>query len=63
MCFAGFAITLIFNRIIFNLLVISLRSQFSLVKNVVVLGYNDLAIRLINYFQKEAKLVKLAGMF
>ena len=63
MCFAGFAITLIFNRIIFNLLIISLRSQFSLVKNVVVLGYNDLAIRLINYFQKEAKLVKLAACF
>ena len=63
MCFAGFAITLIFNRIIFNLLIISLRSQFSMIKNVVVLGYNDLAIRLINYFQKEAKLVKLAACF
>lgn len=63
MCSLGFAVILIFNRIIFNLLVISLRSQFSMVKNVVVLGYNDLAIRLINYFQKEAKLVNLAGCF
>lgn len=62
-CTAGFAFLLIINRVIFHLLVISLRSQFSLVKNIVVLGYNDLAIRLINYFQKEAKLVKLAGCF
>jgi putative colanic acid biosysnthesis UDP-glucose lipid carrier transferase len=59
----SFAVILIINRIVFNLLVISLRSQFSLVKNVVVLGYNDLSTRLINYFQKEAKLVKLAGCF
>jgi putative colanic acid biosynthesis UDP-glucose lipid carrier transferase len=28
-----------------------------------VLGYNDVSIRLINYFQKETKLVKLAGCF
>jgi putative colanic acid biosynthesis UDP-glucose lipid carrier transferase len=28
-----------------------------------VLGYNDVSKRLINYFQKETKLVKLAGCF
>ena len=61
--FVSFATILTINRIVFNLLVISLRSQFSLVKNIVVLGYNDLSIRLINYFQKEAKLVKVAGCF
>ena len=62
-CFSGFATLLLFNRIVFNLLVISLRSKFRLAKNVVVLGYNEVSIRLINYFQKEAKLVKLAGCF
>jgi putative colanic acid biosysnthesis UDP-glucose lipid carrier transferase len=60
---AGFAVILTINRIIFNLLVISLKSQFSLVKNVVVLGHKGLSLKLINYFQKEAKLVKLAGCF
>jgi putative colanic acid biosynthesis UDP-glucose lipid carrier transferase len=62
-CFTAFAAILLFNRFIFNLLVISLRSKFRLAKNVVVLGYNDVSKRLINYFQKEAKLVKLAGCF
>src|ERR1700676_1237528 len=62
-CFSGFAGILLFNRLVFNLLVISLRSKFRLAKNVVVLGYNDVSIRLINYFQKETKLVKLAGCF
>ncbi len=62
-CFAGFATILLFNRIIFNLLVLSLRSKFSLAKNVIVLGYNEVSKRLIEYFQKEAKLVKLAGCF
>src|SRR5450432_1605643 len=62
-CFTGFATILLFNRIVFNLLVISLRSKFKLAKNVVVLGYNEVSMRLIDYFQKEAKLVKLAGCF
>jgi putative colanic acid biosynthesis UDP-glucose lipid carrier transferase len=62
-CFTGFATVVLFNRIVFNLLVISLRSKFKLAKNVVVLGYNESSIRLINYFQKEAKLVKLSGCF
>jgi putative colanic acid biosynthesis UDP-glucose lipid carrier transferase len=62
-CFSGFAVILLFNRIVFNLLVISLRSKFRLAKNVVVLGYNDVSKRLIDYFQKETKLVKLAGCF
>ena len=62
-CFMGFATILLFNRLVFHLLVISLRSKFRLAKNIIVLGYNDVSIRLINYFQKEAKLVKLAGCF
>jgi putative colanic acid biosynthesis UDP-glucose lipid carrier transferase len=62
-CFSGFATILLFNRLVFNLLVISLRSKFRLAKNVVVLGYNDVSKRLIDYFQKETKLVKLAGCF
>ncbi len=62
-CLTGFATILLFNRIVFNLLVISLRSRFRLAKNVVVLGYNEVSIRLIDYFQKETKLVKLAGCF
>ncbi len=62
-CFSGFATVVLFNRIVFNLLVISLRSQFKLAKNVIVLGYNDVSVRLIDYFQKEAKIVKLAGCF
>lgn len=62
-CLSGFATILLFNRIVFNLLVISLRSKFRLAKNVVVLGYNEVSIRLIDYFQKETKLVKLAGCF
>jgi putative colanic acid biosysnthesis UDP-glucose lipid carrier transferase len=62
-CTIGFASILIFNRVVFNLLVLSLRRQFRLAKNVFVLGYNELSIKLINYFQKEAKLVKLVGCF
>jgi putative colanic acid biosynthesis UDP-glucose lipid carrier transferase len=62
-CTAGFALILLFNRIVFNLLVLSLRSQFRLAKNVFVLGYNELSIKLIDYFRKEAKLVKLVGCF
>jgi putative colanic acid biosysnthesis UDP-glucose lipid carrier transferase len=62
-CITAFATLLLFNRIVFNVLVISLRSKFKLAKNVVVLGYNDVSIRLIKYFQDEAKLVKLAGCF
>jgi len=62
-CFTGFATIVLFNRIVFNLLVISLRGKFKLAKNVVVLGYNNVSIRLIDYFQKETKLVKLAGCF
>jgi putative colanic acid biosysnthesis UDP-glucose lipid carrier transferase len=62
-CFTGFATILLLNRIVFNMLVISLRSKFRLAKNVIVLGYNQLSIRLIDYFQKETKLVKLAGCF
>ncbi len=62
-CFTGYATILLFNRIVFNLLVISLRSKFRLAKNVVVLGYNDVSKKLIDYFQKETKLVKLAGCF
>jgi putative colanic acid biosynthesis UDP-glucose lipid carrier transferase len=62
-CFTGFATILLFNRIVFNLLVISLRSKFKLAKNVVVLGYNEVSIKLIDYFQKETKLIKLAGCF
>ncbi len=62
-CITAFATLLLFNRIVFNVLVISLRSKFKLAKNVVVLGYNEVSIRLIKYFQDEAKLVKLAGCF
>ncbi|HEY4966311.1 MAG TPA: exopolysaccharide biosynthesis polyprenyl glycosylphosphotransferase, partial [Puia sp.] len=62
-CLTGFATILLFNRVVFNLLVISLRGKFRLAKNVIILGYNDVSVRLINYFQKEAKLVKLAGCF
>jgi Undecaprenyl-phosphate glucose phosphotransferase len=62
-CTVGFALILIFNRVVFNLLVLSLRRQFRLAKNVFVLGYNELSIKLINYFQNEAKLVKLVGCF
>jgi putative colanic acid biosysnthesis UDP-glucose lipid carrier transferase len=62
-CLTGFATILLFNRVVFNLLVISLRGKFRLAKNVIILGYNDVSKRLINYFQKEAKLVKLAGCF
>jgi putative colanic acid biosynthesis UDP-glucose lipid carrier transferase len=62
-CVSGFATILLINRIIFNILVISLRSKFKLAKNVIVLGYNNVSIKLIDYFQKEAKLVKLSGCF
>jgi putative colanic acid biosysnthesis UDP-glucose lipid carrier transferase len=62
-CFTGFATILLFNRIIFNLLVISLRGKFRLAKNIVILGYNEISLKLIHYFQNEAKLVKLAGCF
>lgn len=62
-CFAGFATILVLNRLFFNLLVLTLRDKFRLEKNVVFLGYNDQSKRLINYFQRDSKLVKVAACF
>lgn len=62
-CFAGFLIALSFNRILFNLLIFSIRDRSKLAKRVVILGNNNQAQRLIRYFENEAKLVKIAGHF
>ena len=59
----GFGIILTLNRLLFNLLIFSLRSKFRLQKNVVILGYNDISKRLLRYFQEESKFVHVAGFF
>jgi putative colanic acid biosynthesis UDP-glucose lipid carrier transferase len=61
--FAAFGLGLLVNRIIFFFLVEALKRNFQFTKNVIVLGYNDISKRLINYFQKETKLVNLMGCF
>ncbi len=48
---------------IFNLQVFSLRGKFRLANNVVVVRYNEVPVRLIDYLLKETKLVKHAGNF
>ncbi|HQD10487.1 MAG TPA: undecaprenyl-phosphate glucose phosphotransferase [Flavihumibacter sp.] len=60
---AFFGIALLFNRIIFNMLIFTLRSKFKLSRSVVVLGNNEIARRLVHYFQHEAKLTKVVGLF
>jgi putative colanic acid biosynthesis UDP-glucose lipid carrier transferase len=59
----GLGLVLTLNRIAFNMLVISMRNKFSLQKNVVILGYNEISKRLIKYFRTEAKFVHVAGCF
>ncbi|ULQ54428.1 undecaprenyl-phosphate glucose phosphotransferase [Flavihumibacter fluvii] len=59
----GFGSILAFNRIFFNLLVLSLRDKFKLQKNVVILGYNEISRGLMKYFKEESKFVNVAGCF
>jgi putative colanic acid biosysnthesis UDP-glucose lipid carrier transferase len=59
----GFGSILVFNRVIFNLLIYSLRNKFKLQKNVVILGYNEISLGLLKYFKEESKFVNVAGCF
>lgn len=61
--FVGFGLALILNRFIFYVALEVLKQNFQIRKNVIVLGYNDISKRLINYFQKESKLVNVLGCF
>jgi putative colanic acid biosynthesis UDP-glucose lipid carrier transferase len=61
--FAGFGLALLLNRFIFYVALEVLKKNFQIRKNVIVLGYNDISKRLINYFQKESKLVNVLGCF
>ena len=61
--FAGFGLALILNRFIFYVALEALKKNFQIRKNVIVLGQNDISKRLINYFQKESKLVNVLGCF
>lgn len=61
--FSAFFVVLLLNRVLFNMLVLSLKGSPTISKNVVVLGYNDQSRRLINYFRNESKLVKVSGCF
>lgn len=61
--FGAFFTVLLLNRVLFNVLVISLSGRFKISKNVVVLGYNEQSRRLFNYFKNESKLVKVSGCF
>ena len=61
--FAGFGLALILNRFIFYVALEVLKKNFQIRKNVIVLGHNDISKRLINYFQKESKLVNVLGCF
>lgn len=61
--FLGFGLALLLNRFIFYVAVEALKKNFQIRKNVIVLGYNDISKRLINYFQNESKLVNVLGCF
>lgn len=58
-----FGLLTLINRVLFNVLVMALRSRFRMEKKVVILGYNDISKRLIRYFRSESKLVKVSGCF
>ncbi|ULQ57944.1 undecaprenyl-phosphate glucose phosphotransferase [Flavihumibacter rivuli] len=60
---AAFGALLLVNRLVLEVLVFSLKRQFSFEKKVVVLGYNDISRRLVKYFEDEAKLVNFMGCF
>ncbi|MCK7516511.1 MAG: hypothetical protein MZV64_01670 [Ignavibacteriales bacterium] len=61
--FIGFGVALVLNRFIFYVALEVLRTNFQIRKNVIVLGNNNISRRLINYFQKESKLVNVLGLF
>lgn len=61
--FIGFGLGLLVNRVVFWGLVESLKTNFQLKKNVIVIGYNNISKRLIQYFENETKLVSLLGCF
>lgn len=59
----GFGSALLLNRLLFYILIQSIKKNFKLRKNVIILGYNDISKKLIKYFSKETKLVNLLGCF
>ena len=61
--FTIFGLALALNRFIFYVALEALKKNFQIRKNVIVLGQNDISKRLINYFQKESKLVNVLGCF
>ena len=61
--FIGFGAVLILNRFIFFVALEVLKKNFQIRKNVIVLGNNNICRRLVNYFQKESKLVNVLGIF
>jgi putative colanic acid biosynthesis UDP-glucose lipid carrier transferase len=60
---AGFGLALVFNRFVFYVALEALKKNFQIRKNVIVLGNNNITRRLVNYFQKESKLVNVMGIF
>jgi putative colanic acid biosynthesis UDP-glucose lipid carrier transferase len=61
--FICFALGLGVNRILLYYFLQALRSNFQIRKNVIILGTNPISARLIDYFQKESKLVNVLGVF
>ena len=59
----GFGSALLLNRLLFYILIQSIKKNFKLRKNIIILGYNDISKKLIKYFSKEAKLVNVLGIF
>src|SRR5438105_568632 len=59
----GFSAVLVLNRFIFFVILEYLRKQREFAKKVIVLGYNDISKRLMEYFLTKSKMVDVIGCF
>jgi lipopolysaccharide/colanic/teichoic acid biosynthesis glycosyltransferase len=60
-CLISFALVLLFNRLIFHLMV--QKAKTKLKKKVVIIGNNEVTHKLIKYFRDESELVEVVGCF
>lgn len=61
--FLGFALALLINRVILYFVIESLKKNDRYRNNAIILGYNDISKRLIEYSRKNNVLVNIVGCF
>jgi putative colanic acid biosynthesis UDP-glucose lipid carrier transferase len=61
--FIGFALILVINRFLFYFIIEGLKKNERLRKNAIILGYNDISKRLIDYSRNKGMLINIVGVF